>query len=152
MIWPDVIERAKKIPCDGHVVKMIRALHHGCTICAPYETPSETTAAKFPVKGTEMWLKIANMVLDSTEDHQARWTSGCGGRASRRPGMCCLIGSKIDLPLGSLFDIALYLSTPRNVAVRGVQPAVGGRYWHKTCTRSRARSPCPLTLPIQRHL
>lgn len=80
MNWPDVIDRAKKIPCDGHVLKMIRALRHGRTVCAPYES-SETTASKFPVKGDEMWLKIANMVLDSTEDHPSvldKWMRGPG--------------------------------------------------------------------------
>ncbi|KAJ9496767.1 hypothetical protein H2202_007841 [Exophiala xenobiotica] len=68
MNWPDVIDRAKKIPCNGHLVKMIRALRHGCVTCTAYET-DETTHSKFPVKGDELWLKIANMVLDSTEDH-----------------------------------------------------------------------------------
>ncbi|KAK6365026.1 hypothetical protein LTS17_011722 [Exophiala oligosperma] len=82
MNWTEVIERAKNIPCDGHVVKFIRALHHGSIVCRPYEdSKDETIASKFPIKGTEMWLKIANMVLDSTEDYPGtydKWMRGPG--------------------------------------------------------------------------
>ena len=77
--WIDVIERAKAIPCDGHVVKMIRALRHGAEVSAPYENqPNAATA--FPIKG-DMWTQIANMVLDSAEDYPSildKWMRGPG--------------------------------------------------------------------------
>ncbi|KAJ9609613.1 hypothetical protein H2200_005941 [Cladophialophora chaetospira] len=72
--WEAVIERAKAIPCDGHVVKMIRALNHGAIVCRKYH--EET----WPIKGF-MWIKMANMVLDSTEDHPGvleKWMRGPG--------------------------------------------------------------------------
>ena len=70
--WPDIIDRAKKIPCDGHVVKLIRALNHGCVVSRGFENQKEARDA-FPIKGEQMWLKIAHMVLDSTEDHPSVW-------------------------------------------------------------------------------
>ena len=77
--WPKVIDRSKNISCDGHVVKMIRALNHASIMSAPYETLDENERS-FPVKGN-MWLKIANMVLDSTEDYSSvldKWMRGPG--------------------------------------------------------------------------
>lgn len=79
MDWRKIIDRARSIPCDGHVVKMIRALCHASNISKPFESMkgNETT---FPVKG-DMWLKIGNMVLDSTEDYPSvldKWIRGPG--------------------------------------------------------------------------
>lgn len=77
--WSSVFDRALKVPDDGHVVKMIRALRHGSIISRPYEEAEEASAA-FPVKG-DMWVKIANMVLDTTEDHPHtldKWMRGPG--------------------------------------------------------------------------
>ena len=79
MNWPDITSRAKDIPCDGHVVKMIRALRHGSTVSRIYEAQNDV-GGRFPVKGS-MWLQIANMVLDSTEDYpdvRDKWMRGPG--------------------------------------------------------------------------
>lgn len=79
MNWHDIISRAMDIPCDGHVVKMIRALCHGTEVGKPYEE-QDKDEGRFPIKG-DMWLKIANMVLDSTEDYpdvRDKWMRGPG--------------------------------------------------------------------------
>lgn len=82
----EVVERALNIPCDGHVVKFIRALYHGSTVCRPYEdSQDDVVASKFPIKGPEMRLKMANMVLDSTEDSRGvydKWMRGPGFAAA----------------------------------------------------------------------
>lgn len=73
--WEDVIERAKAIPCDGHVVKMVRALNHGQMVCQRYDATEQ-----WPIH-QNMWIKVANMVLDSTEDHASvldKWMRGPG--------------------------------------------------------------------------
>ena len=58
---------------------MIRALAHGSKISRPYEEKEENSAA-FLVQG-DMWIKIANMVLDTTEDYPDtldKWMRGPG--------------------------------------------------------------------------
>lgn len=77
--WTDIIDRAKDIECDGHVVKMIRALKYGSVISHPFEEMNENQSS-FPVKG-HMWIKIANLCLDSTEDYPDvfdKWLRGSG--------------------------------------------------------------------------
>lgn len=66
MNWEEIIDRSKKIPDDGHVVKMIRALKQGHDISLPLEAV-EDPSISLPIRN-EMWLKVANMVLDSTQD------------------------------------------------------------------------------------
>lgn len=75
--WPKVIHEALRRPDDGHIVKFVRALYNASTVCAPFEE-KEDTAEKFPIK-QGMYLKIANMVLDSTEGCQTtllKWLRG----------------------------------------------------------------------------
>ncbi|KAK5060172.1 hypothetical protein LTR84_010056 [Exophiala bonariae] len=79
MNWGDIISRALDITCDGHVVKMIRALRHGAEVSRIFEE-QDKDASRFPIRG-DMWLKIANMVLDSTEDYpdvRDKWMRGPG--------------------------------------------------------------------------
>lgn len=64
--WETIIDRSKKIPDDGHVVKMIRALNQGHDLCLPLEAEKDDDIS-LPIRN-EMWLTVANMVLDSTED------------------------------------------------------------------------------------
>lgn len=66
MNWEKIIDRSKKIPDDGHVVKIIRALNQGYDLSQPLEG-MEDDSISLPIRN-EMWLKIANMVLDSTQD------------------------------------------------------------------------------------
>ncbi|KAK5704722.1 hypothetical protein LTR17_021636 [Elasticomyces elasticus] len=66
MNWEKIIDRSKKIPDDGHVVKMIRALNQGHDLSQPLE-PMEDDSIILPVRN-EIWLKVANVVLDSTQD------------------------------------------------------------------------------------
>lgn len=66
MNWGKIIERAKKIPDDGHVVKMVRALNQGHDLCQPLEAVKNDSIS-LPLRD-DMWLKAANMVLDSTQD------------------------------------------------------------------------------------
>ncbi len=66
MNWEKIIDRSKKIPDDGHVVKMIRALNQGHDLSQPLEA-MEDDSITLPIRN-EMWLKVANMVLDSTQD------------------------------------------------------------------------------------
>ena len=66
MNWDTIIDRSKNIPDDGHVVKMIRALNQGHDLSQPLEAVKDDTIS-LPIRN-EMWLKVANMVLDSTQD------------------------------------------------------------------------------------
>ncbi|OJJ95464.1 hypothetical protein ASPACDRAFT_55148 [Aspergillus aculeatus ATCC 16872] len=48
---------------DGHLAKLVRAVANGERACRPFEEER-----RWPIKG-DMWLRIANMAMDSTSDH-----------------------------------------------------------------------------------
>lgn len=79
MTWPELIANAIERPDDGHIVKFVRALNNASAVCEPYET-NEHFETKFPIKG-DMYLKIANMVLDSTEHSTTTLTKWLRGYA-----------------------------------------------------------------------
>ncbi|PYH96124.1 hypothetical protein BO71DRAFT_482315 [Aspergillus ellipticus CBS 707.79] len=60
---------------DGHLPKLVRALKNGERVCRPFEAQAQERGLK--IMG-DMWLKIANMVMDSTRDQHARWVRGAG--------------------------------------------------------------------------
>ncbi|GAA88254.1 hypothetical protein ASPFODRAFT_143603 [Aspergillus luchuensis CBS 106.47] len=59
---------------DGHLPKLVRALKNGERACRPFEDRAEELGLK--IKG-DMWLKIANMVMDST-GQDPQWVRGAG--------------------------------------------------------------------------
>ncbi|PWY79642.1 hypA-like protein [Aspergillus heteromorphus CBS 117.55] len=60
---------------DGHLPKLVRALKNGERVCRPFEAQAQERGLK--ITG-DMWLKIANMVMDSTRDQHALWVRGAG--------------------------------------------------------------------------
>ncbi|PYI12246.1 hypA-like protein [Aspergillus sclerotiicarbonarius CBS 121057] len=60
---------------DGHLPKLVRALKNGEQACCPFEDRAEELGLK--IKG-DMWLKIANMVMDSTSGKRSLWVRGAG--------------------------------------------------------------------------
>ncbi|PWY86442.1 hypothetical protein BO94DRAFT_556914 [Aspergillus sclerotioniger CBS 115572] len=60
---------------DGHLPKLVRALKNGEQACRPFEDRAEELGLK--IKG-DMWLKIANMVMDSTSGQSSLWVRGAG--------------------------------------------------------------------------
>ncbi|GKZ19674.1 hypothetical protein AbraIFM66951_003702 [Aspergillus brasiliensis] len=60
---------------DGHLPKLVRALKNGERACRPFEYRAEELGLK--IKG-DMWLKIANMVMDSTAGQDPQWVRGAG--------------------------------------------------------------------------
>ena len=53
--WNAVFHRARALKDDGHACKLVRALAHGESVCAPYEGN-----AGFRIQG-KMWLQLGNM-------------------------------------------------------------------------------------------
>ncbi|RAL01929.1 questin oxidase family protein [Aspergillus ibericus CBS 121593] len=60
---------------DGHLPKLVRALKNGEQACRPFEDRAEELGLK--ITG-DMWLKIANMVMDSTSGQSSLWVRGAG--------------------------------------------------------------------------
>ncbi|KAE8150168.1 hypothetical protein BDV25DRAFT_154887 [Aspergillus avenaceus] len=60
---------------DGHVGKLARAIAHGEKFCRPYEAQAKERGLK--ITG-DMWLKIGNMVMDSTSDKRGLWVRSTG--------------------------------------------------------------------------
>ncbi|KAF8536403.1 hypothetical protein BDD12DRAFT_748467 [Trichophaea hybrida] len=73
--WLNVFHRALKFPeDDGHVIKFIRSCAVGERICANYQTHEDQG---FVVKG-DMWIKIAQMCIDSVEEDGVTWARSVG--------------------------------------------------------------------------
>jgi len=60
---------------DGHIVKMMRAVALGERFCQPYE--GKGFEGGFPVHG-DMWLRVGNMIADSTNGHTRHWVNPTG--------------------------------------------------------------------------
>ncbi|KAL3470512.1 hypothetical protein BJX99DRAFT_267419 [Aspergillus californicus] len=78
--WEDLFQDANKLEDDSHVCKLIRALANGSVVCKPYEGKD---GARFPTTA-EMWLQIARMAIDTTENvaYEDRWVKAAGFKAS----------------------------------------------------------------------
>jgi len=70
--WAGVFERIGRFEDDGHAAKLIRALAHGQSVCAPYEDREE-----FRVKNRH-WLQLGHMVVDSVEAGEPTWVRSAG--------------------------------------------------------------------------
>lgn len=77
MGWKELYAAVNKEHDDGHVVKLIRALKNGQEAAKPFEEGEFKDS--FPVKG-DMWLKIAQMTLDTTKDWPSdlKWVNFTG--------------------------------------------------------------------------
>ncbi|KAE8392633.1 hypothetical protein BDV23DRAFT_150778 [Aspergillus alliaceus] len=74
--WEDVFAYANAHPRDdGHIGKLARAMANGERICRPYETKAKERGLM--ITG-DMWLKIGNMVMDSTSDEHSVWVRSTG--------------------------------------------------------------------------
>ncbi|KAF4772085.1 hypothetical protein N7455_008991 [Penicillium solitum] len=72
--WSTIFARCTAHPIDdGHLIKFIRALAYGERVCQESEDQS------LPISGN-MWLRIGNMVMDSTveENEQEMWNRYTG--------------------------------------------------------------------------
>jgi len=70
--WMNVIDRVIQVKDDGHAAKFIRACVNGQRFGVQYQDQ-----AGFVVKG-DMWLKIAQMCIDSVEEKGAQWVRHTG--------------------------------------------------------------------------
>ncbi|PPJ56000.1 hypothetical protein CBER1_03425 [Cercospora berteroae] len=70
--WDGIIQRAIDFHDDCHVVKLIRALIRGQSICAPYEDCDD-----FRIKHDD-WLQIGHMVVDSVSIGEPYWIRSAG--------------------------------------------------------------------------
>ncbi|KAK2743543.1 hypothetical protein FQN57_004840 [Myotisia sp. PD_48] len=71
--WEEVFARVITNPRDdGHAVKLVRLLALGERLCKPYEDNEG-----FPIVG-DMWLKLGNMVVESTSGPGALWVRSTG--------------------------------------------------------------------------
>ncbi|PYI22895.1 hypothetical protein BO99DRAFT_399627 [Aspergillus violaceofuscus CBS 115571] len=62
--WEEIFAFCSRHPQDdGHLAKLVRAVAHGERACRPFEGERP-----WPIEG-DMWLRIANMAMDSTSDH-----------------------------------------------------------------------------------
>lgn len=78
--WAQLIEAAKGVPDDGHVLKVVRALNHAQLTCADKACQALEARGHFPFP-VQSWITAAHMTLDSTEDHlttPAKWLRGPG--------------------------------------------------------------------------
>ena len=81
--WPSIIKRCLRLPDDGHLPKLIRALAYGEWVSSEWEKlDAQNDVPLLPVKGA-MWLKLANMAIDSTESEggdiiMRHWLRGAG--------------------------------------------------------------------------
>ncbi|KAK1144750.1 hypothetical protein N8T08_004761 [Aspergillus melleus] len=74
--WPEVFAQSCKHPTDdGHLPKYVRAVAYARELCRPYETEARNG---FLVKG-DMWIRIANMAVDSVGEIPGdMWVRGAG--------------------------------------------------------------------------
>jgi hypothetical protein len=70
--WNELFERINVFPDDGHGSKLVRALANGQKICEKYEGSDG-----FMIHGL-LWLKLANLVVDSVEDQEIHWVRSAG--------------------------------------------------------------------------
>ncbi|PGH11913.1 hypothetical protein AJ79_04605 [Helicocarpus griseus UAMH5409] len=61
---------------DGHASKFIRTLAYGEKLCKPFEQDEKYKEA-FLMRG-DMWIKLANMVIDSIQDSGDMWIMNAG--------------------------------------------------------------------------
>lgn len=82
--WQSIIQRSLSVPDDGHLPKLIRALAHGEALSRSWEENGDLRAMTLPVRHS-MWLRMANMAIDSAEsepDIIKRWVRGAGSDAA----------------------------------------------------------------------
>ncbi|CRG87360.1 hypothetical protein PISL3812_04377 [Talaromyces islandicus] len=73
--WKELFDTGNTHPSDdSHIVKLVRAIVNGERVCKPLE--SQGKATNFMIKG-DAWLKVGNMVIDSTLSDK-RWIFGNG--------------------------------------------------------------------------
>ncbi|KAA8905853.1 hypothetical protein FN846DRAFT_731264 [Sphaerosporella brunnea] len=72
--WLNIIDRALKVKDDGHTAKFVRACIVGEKTCAPYQEHED----KGFVVRDDMWIKIAQMCIDSVEAEGEHWAMGVG--------------------------------------------------------------------------
>lgn len=79
--WSSIMHRAHAIQDDGHLSKLLRALAHGEKVSQLWEqNHAQEDKPLLPIKGG-MWLLLANMAIDSTENEPEiikRWLRGAG--------------------------------------------------------------------------
>ncbi|KAB8258730.1 hypothetical protein BDV32DRAFT_125450 [Aspergillus pseudonomiae] len=74
--WADIFAYVNAHPReDGHISKLARALASGERVCRPYEAQAKDLGLM--ITG-DMWLKIGNMVMDSTSDEHSVWVRSTG--------------------------------------------------------------------------
>ncbi|EQL33460.1 hypothetical protein BDFG_04603 [Blastomyces dermatitidis ATCC 26199] len=75
--WEEVFAQAIHHPReDGHVSKFVRTLAYGEKLCKPFEADEKYQEA-FLVRG-DMWIKLANMVIDSVQGDDEMWIRHVG--------------------------------------------------------------------------
>lgn len=76
--WQGIFDRLEALEEDGHAIKLARAVKHGEEVCGKYDA-EEWCRIK---GGSEMWLKVGNMVVDSVEgeggEEGKMWVRSCG--------------------------------------------------------------------------
>ncbi|GME36003.1 hypothetical protein GTA08_BOTSDO08348 [Neofusicoccum parvum] len=72
--WDELLNRARAFvdEDDGHAAKMIRALASGSEVCKSVDR------TRFGLKTQDLWLKAANMGMDSVEAGEPNWVRGAG--------------------------------------------------------------------------
>ncbi|PLB51911.1 hypA-like protein [Aspergillus steynii IBT 23096] len=74
--WETIFKHCNTHPGDdGHLAKLARAVAHGEAACRAFE--SQATERGLMITG-DMWLKIGNMVMDSTSDQGPLWVRSTG--------------------------------------------------------------------------
>lgn len=72
--WEGLFERIDGFDDDGHASKLVRSLARGQQVCEGYEAEGQE---RFPVHG-DMWLRLANLVVDSVEEPGDTWVRSAG--------------------------------------------------------------------------
>ncbi|ODH52802.1 hypothetical protein GX48_00996 [Paracoccidioides brasiliensis] len=62
---------------DGHAAKFIRTLAYGQELCQPFERDEGKYKEAFLIRG-DMWIKLANMVIDSIQESDSMWIRNTG--------------------------------------------------------------------------
>ncbi|KAH8434572.1 questin oxidase family protein [Aspergillus melleus] len=74
--WETIFKHCVAHPSDdGHLPKLARAVAHGEDVCRKFE--SQATERGLKITG-DMWLRIGNMVMDSTSDQGPLWVRSTG--------------------------------------------------------------------------
>jgi hypothetical protein len=112
MSWEQFFKRANDFEDDAHLTKFLRVLANGQQVCAPYDGSDP----KRSPMGSNMWLQVAYIAMDSVEREavpRARWSGALTSPMGDLSGPIC--DCKMGTPKGESLVCYLNLESSQEI-------------------------------------